>query len=58
MYKTISYHDALKKYLNVMDRTAIALCQEEKIPIIVFNIKKFSVVKKILEGERIGTLIS
>lgn len=57
MYKNISYKEALKKRLAVIDSTAIALCQEEKMPIIVFNIKKFSVVKEILEGKKIGTLI-
>ncbi|OGY55507.1 MAG: UMP kinase [Candidatus Buchananbacteria bacterium RIFCSPLOWO2_01_FULL_40_23b] len=57
-YSTLRYQEALEKGLNVMDSTAFALCQSEKIPIIVFNIQEFNLINKILNGERIGTLIT
>lgn len=58
MYDKISYSDVLNKKLNVMDLTAISLCMEEKIPILVFNILEKGNLKKILIGEKIGTVVS
>lgn len=58
LYKTLTHKKALEKELNVMDNTAFALCQREKIPIIVFNIKHPRIILKILQGKRIGTLVS
>lgn len=58
LYERISFELALKKGLTVMDNTAFSLCQQEKIPIIVFNISSFDNIEKILRGEKIGTLIN
>ena len=57
-YTHLSYADVLGKRLNVMDMTAFTLCQENKLPIIVFNINKPENLKRILQGEAIGTLVS
>ena len=56
-YDEITYIDVLNKKINVMDSTAISLCMEEKIPIIVFNILKNGNLKKVLQEKRIGTLV-
>ena len=58
LYERISFEIALKKGLTVMDNTAFSLCQQEKIPIIVFNINSFDNIEKILRGEKIGTLVN
>lgn len=58
MYKNISYKEALKKKLSVMDATAFALCWDKKKPIVVFNVKDIILIPEILRGKRIGTLVS
>lgn len=58
MYDTLTYEEALVKNLQVMDTTAFALCQNEKIPIIVFNADNLENIEKIILGEKIGTLVS
>ena len=57
-YDQITYIDVLNKKLNVMDSTAISLCMEEKIPILVFNILEKGNLKKILIEDNIGTLVT
>ncbi len=56
-YDKITYLDVINKGLNVMDSTAITLCMEEEIPILVFNILKKGNLKKTLEGKSSATLI-
>ena len=56
-YDEISYIDVLNKQLNVMDSTAISLCMEEKIPILVINILEKNNLKKALIEEKIGTIV-
>ena len=53
-----SYLDVLNKKLKVMDSTAISLCMEEEIPILVFNIHKPGNLHKLLLGEEIGSVVS
>lgn len=57
-FKAISYMDALKKNLKVMDATAFALCMDQKIPIIVFDYNKPGSVQKIVTGEKVGTIVA
>lgn len=57
-FDNITYIDVLNQKLNVMDLTAISLCMEENIPILVFNILKKGNLKKIIIGEDIGTLVT
>jgi uridylate kinase len=56
-FSNISYMDILKKNLRVMDLTAISLCQENNLPIIVFNMNIPDNLLKLVKGENIGTLI-
>lgn len=58
MFKKLSYLDVLEKDLRVMDLTAITLCQENKLPIKVFNMNVKDNLKKLVTGENIGTLIT
>jgi len=58
LYKQLTYQEAIEKNLEVMDATAFALCKKQKMPIIVFNIKKLGSIGKILKGENFGTLVS
>lgn len=56
-YETISFKDALDKDLKVMDATALSLCKENDMPIIVFNALKEGNMLKLAKGEQIGTLV-
>lgn len=56
-YTHLTYLDVIKKGLKVMDTTAISLCMENNLPIIVFNIKKKGNLEKILKGNKVGTII-
>ena len=57
-YSFISFDDVLKKGLKVMDTTAFTLSQENKLPIIVFDMNTKGNLSKILSGEQIGTTVS
>jgi uridylate kinase len=54
---TVSYIDVLNKGLNVMDSTAIALCMDNALPIVVFDLMERGNVRSLLAGEAIGTLV-
>jgi len=56
-FSDISYTEVIQKGLNVMDMTAFTLCQENKLPIIVFDMNKPGNLLKIIDGESIGTLV-
>ena len=56
-YDTISFNDVIKKNLKIMDSTAFTLSQENKLPIIVFNMNKSGNLLNIINGEKIGTSI-
>ena len=56
-YTEISYMDVLKKRLRVMDSTAISLCMDNKLPIIVCSLVERGNIRKVLEGRKIGTLV-
>ncbi len=57
-YSTLSFQEAYEKNLNIMDMTAFTLCQENKLPIIVFDMNTPGNLLKIVNGEGAGTLIS
>lgn len=57
-YEKISFTEVYEKNLNVMDMTAFTLCQENKLPIIVFDMNKTDNLLKLVKGEAIGTLVS
>ncbi len=56
-YKTLKYIDVLKRGLKVMDATAISLCMDNKLPILVFNLNKHGNIKKALLAKDIGTVV-
>ena len=57
-FDRLSYLDVLQKNLKVMDATAISLCMDNSLPIIVFNLNVPGNIKKIVAGETVGTLVS
>ena len=57
-FKQISYDDVIAKKLKVMDSTAFTLSKENKLPIIVFNMNKEGNLKKIIKGEKVGTIVN
>ncbi|XP_074287039.1 uridylate kinase PUMPKIN, chloroplastic [Silene latifolia] len=54
---TLSYQEVMSKELSVMDMTAITLCQENKISVVVFNLNKEGNISRAIKGERVGTII-
>lgn len=57
-YEQVSYSEVYEKGLNVMDLTAITLCQENKLPIVVFDMNKAGNFLEVCEGKPVGTLVS
>lgn len=57
-YTQLTYLGVLKKQLKVMDATAISLCLDNHLPIIVFNLLKRGNIKKVIQGKDIGTIVS
>ncbi|SPE34999.1 uridylate kinase [Candidatus Sulfotelmatobacter sp. SbA7] len=57
-FSQITYLDVLKKGLKVMDSTAISLCQDNNLPIIIFNLNQHGNIKKVVTGEKVGSLVS
>ena len=58
MYSSLKYIDVLKDGLKVMDSTAISLCMDNNLPIVVFNIKQAGNLLKIVKGAKIGTIVN
>jgi uridylate kinase len=57
-YKTISFDEAIIKNLKVMDATALTLCRDQKLPIVVFSIFKQGALKRVMLGEDEGTMVT
>ena len=57
MYKKISYTDVLTKDLKVMDATAISLCRDNGLPLVVFNLQKTGSIRRVICGEAVGTVV-
>jgi uridylate kinase len=58
MFQTISYLDVLSKGLKVMDATAISLCRDNNLPIIIFNLNNHGNIRRVVLGEKVGSLVS
>ncbi|MDA1307697.1 MAG: UMP kinase [Acidobacteria bacterium] len=56
-YETLSYLDVLEKGLKVMDATAISLCMDNKLPIIVFKLREAGNLRRVIMGEPVGTTV-
>ncbi len=57
-FETLTYQEMLQRELLVMDLSAVSLCMERKLPIIVFNLEQDGNIPKAVQGEKVGTLIS
>ena len=57
-FKKLKFIDVLKRKLKVMDSTAISMCMDHNLPIVVFNLKEEGNIKKVVLGEPIGTMVS
>lgn len=57
-YEQVTFQEAISKKLNVMDMTAFTLCQENNIPIMVFDMNRKGNLQRIVNGEKVGTLVS
>ena len=57
-FDQISYIDILKKGLRVMDATAISLCRENNLPIIIFNLNTHGNIRRVVLGEKVGSLVT
>ncbi len=56
-FDELTYLDVLKKELKVMDSTAVSLCMDNKLPIVVFNLKKKGNIARVINGEKVGTIV-
>jgi uridylate kinase len=57
MFPEICYNDVLTRHLKVMDATAISLCRENNLPIVVFNLQKNGNIKRVISGKSVGTTV-
>jgi uridylate kinase len=57
-FSQLTYMDVLKQGLKVMDSTAISLCKDNNLPIIVFNLNQRGNIRRVVLGEKIGSLVS
>jgi len=57
-FKDLKYLDVLKKGLKVMDATAVSLCMDNRLPIVVFGLRKPGNIRRIIMGEKIGTVVN
>lgn len=56
-FQQLSYLEVLQRGLKVMDATAISLCMDNQLPIVVFDLKKSGSIRSVLEGKRVGTFV-
>lgn len=56
-YTELSYMEAIQKELKIMDATALSLCKENRLPVVVFSIMNRGNIKRVVMGERVGTIV-
>ena len=56
-FKDLTYFEVLKRGLKVMDTTAISMCMDNRLPIIVYDMKKKGNLRRIVSGEKLGTIV-
>ena len=57
-YDRLTFAEALAKQLGIMDMTALAMCQQQNIPVLVFDFKHAGNIRRVIEGDPIGTLVT
>ncbi len=58
MFTSITYRDLLSQGLSIMDTTAVSLCMDNRLPIIVFNLNVSGNIKRVISGEKVGSLVT
>ena len=58
MFERITYMDVIQKGLSVMDSTAISLCMDNKLPIIIFNMNVRGNIQRVVQGEKVGSVVT
>jgi len=58
MFESITYMDVISKGLKVMDTTAISLSKDNNLPMVIFNLNTAGNIRKVIEGERVGTIVT
>ena len=58
MFQHITYLDIIKRGLKVMDTTAISLCKDNNLPIVIFNLNRSGNIRRVVTGEKVGSLVS
>jgi uridylate kinase len=58
LIEEISHHEAIARELKVMDVTALSLCMDNRLPIYVFNMNDEQNITRIIDGERVGTVVN
>jgi uridylate kinase len=58
MFDRITYLDFLKRGLKVMDATAISLCRDNNLPVVIFNLNRHGNIQRVVTGEKVGSLVS
>jgi uridylate kinase len=58
MFETIAYKDVLRLGLRVMDATAVEMCRENNLPIVIFNLNQHGNIQRVVMGERVGSLVN
>src|SRR5437870_3048954 len=58
MFDTISYLDFLKRGLKVMDSTAISMCRDNNLPVVIFNLNRPGNIRRVIMGEKVGSLVT
>jgi len=56
-YESLTFAEAITRELRVMDMTALTMCQEQRIPVLVFDFKKSGNIRRVIQREPIGTLL-
>jgi uridylate kinase len=56
-YETLTFEEAMEKNLRILDQTAFAMCRENELPVIVFNMNEKGNLKKLISGQKIGTFV-
>jgi uridylate kinase len=57
-FETISYNEILRNELKVMDTTAVSLCRDNKMPMMVFSMREEGNIARVINGEKLGTLVT
>jgi uridylate kinase len=57
-FTVITYMEVLRQGLKVMDSTAISLCKDNNLPIIIFNLNERGNIRRVVTGEKIGSMVS